>query len=344
MPHTIRLGATSLLCSCFIFPSWGQDSVAPFYHNKTLTIVAGTPGEGDAYARLLAQYLGRHIGGSPKVVITSMQGARGVVAANYVARAVAQDGTFIANPQAGAPIAPIILGGSASEFDAEHMNYIGSAARDVFVCIARSDGSVKSFRDAFDTEATFGGASAGGFTGYLPVVLDNVLGTKFKVVLGYQGVSGIMLALRRKEIQGMCGMPWTLLKSQYRDLLASDEIKVIAQESVLGEPELNARGVPLTISYAATSEAREILQILYSQETFAFPYLVGPSVSQQRVQELRDAFMETWRDAGLIDDATKMGISVDPVSGEDVQSLVRQVYSSDPRLLAKVSAATRRPL
>jgi hypothetical protein len=344
MPQTIRLVATSLLCSYSFVPSWGQGSVTPFYHDKTLTIVAGTPGGGDAYARLLAQYLGRHIRGFPKVVITGMQGAGGVIAANCVARAVAQDGTFIANPQAGAPIAPIIQGGSTSEFDAVHMNYIGSAARDVFVCIVRSDGSVNTFRDAFNTEVTFGGASAGGLHRLPAGRSRQRFGDEIQGRFGLPGCEWHYVGAEAQGDPGNVRHALDVAEVSISRPSGKREIKVIAQESDRGEPELNARGIPLTISYAATSGAREILQILYSQETFAFPYLVGPSVSQERVQELRDAFMATWRDRGLVGDATKMGISVNAVSGEDVQSLVRQIYSNAPLLLAKARAATQRPL
>jgi tripartite-type tricarboxylate transporter receptor subunit TctC len=320
---------------------FAQDKVADFYRGKTITIVTGSPDGGDIYARLIARYLGKHIPGSPNVILTSMQGAGGTLAARYVASVAPADGTYIANPTATAQLAPILQDASSVMFDPTHVNYLGSAGRDAYVCIVRTDAPATTYSEMFKKQVTLGGASASGFTGYYPIIQNNLLGTKFKVVLGYAGVSAIMLAVQRNEVQGQCGMHLTLLKAQFSNLLADGTIKIVVQESVQGTPELNSAGIPLTASFAQTEEKRRILGILYSQEVFAFPYLVAENVPVDRLDALRHAFLEIWRDPDLLKDAATLKLDIDPVSGEDVQALIKRIYSSPPSLLQSAKVATK---
>ena len=153
-------------------------------------------------------------------------------------------------------------------------------------------------------------------------MLNNLLGTKFKVVLGYPGLREIMMAIEKGEIQGMCGLNWTRLKAQYKDLLKNGEIKIFVQENEKGVPELDKMGVPLSVSYAHDEQQRRILEIIYSQEVFARPYFVAAEVPADGLQIVRRAFMETWRDPDLLEDAANMNLDVGPMSGEEIQSLL----------------------
>ena len=186
-----------------------------------------------------------------------------------------------------------------------------------------------------------GGSAANDETGYLPIMLNNLLGTKFKVVFGYPGSREIMMAIQKGEIHGMCGMGWLSLKSQYTDLLKNGEIKIVVQENDKGLPEINKMGVPLTVSYAHDEQQRRILEIVYSQEVFARPYFVAAEVPADRLQILRRAFMETWRDPDLLKDAANMNLDVGPTSGEEVQSLLQKIYASPPALLQSAKEAIK---
>ena len=172
-------------------------------------------------------------------------------------------------------------------------------------------------------------------------MLNNLLGTKFKVVLGYPGMREIILAIQKGEIQGTCGMGWLTLKSTYADLIKNGEIKIVVQDNDKGFPELNKMGIPLTVSYVHDEQQRRILEIVYSQEIFARPYFVAAEVPADRVQILRRAFMETWRDPALLADAAKMNFDVGLMSGEDVQSLLQKIYASPPALLQSVKEAIK---
>jgi tripartite-type tricarboxylate transporter receptor subunit TctC len=319
-----------------------QDAT-PFYKGKTVTIVVGTSAGGgyDTYARLLGRYLGKHIPGNPDVVVSNMPGGGSKVAAGYVARIAPKDGTFIAAPYATEPLAPILEDKSGLNYDPNTVNYLGSAASDDYLCIVRSDASATTFEDMFKTQIVLGGVAETSETGYLPILLNNLLGTKFKVVLGYPGSSEIMLAVQKKEIDGMCGLGWTSLEAQYPAMLRNGEIKIFLQENNQGLPELNKRGVPLSISYARDDEQRRILEIINSQEIYSRPYFVAAEVPADRLQGLRRAFLETWHDPELMKDAANMHLDVGPSSGEDVQALLRKVYANPSEILEKAKEAIK---
>ena len=319
-----------------------QDAT-PDYKGKTVTIVVGaSPGGGyDIYARLLGRYLGKHLPGEPTVIVSNMPGAGGNVAAAYVARVAPKDGTYIAAPFATQPLDPILEDATDLNYDPSRVNYLGSAMSDVYLCIVRPDAPATTFDDMFKTQVIMGGNAANDHSGYLPIMLNNVLGTKFKVVFGYPGSREIMMAIQKGEIHGMCGMGWMSLKSQYMDLLKNGEIKIVVQENDKGVPELDKMGVPLTVSYAHDEQQRRILEIINSQEVFARPYFVAAEVPADRLQILRRAFMETWRDPDLLADAANMNLDVGPVSGEEVQSLLQKIYASPPALLQSAKEAIK---
>jgi tripartite-type tricarboxylate transporter receptor subunit TctC len=316
----------------------------PDYKGKTVTIVVGTAPAGgpyDVYARLLGRHLGKHLPGEPTVIVTNMPGAGSSVAAGYVARVAPKDGTYIAAPVEAQPLEPILEDATDLNFDPSRMNYLGSAMSDQDLCIVRPDAPAATFDDMFKTQVIMGATSASAESGMMLLMLNNLLGTKFKVVFGYSSVREINIAILKGEIHGMCAMHWTSVKSEYADLFKNGEIKIVVQENDKGVPELDKMGVPLSVSYAHDEQQRRILEILYSQEVFSYPYFVAAEVPADRLQLLRRAFMETWRDPDLLADAANMNLDVGPTSGEEVQSLLQKIYASPPALLQSAKEAIK---
>ena len=314
-----------------------QDA-GPFFKGKTVTIIVGASAGGayDVYARLLARHLAMHIPGEPNVIVSNMNGAGSEIAATYVARTAPKDGTFIVATQATQPLDPILENVTDLNYDPGRVNYLGSATSDLFLCIVKNDAPATTFADMFKTPVIMGGNAANGLTGYLPVMLNNVLGTKFKVVFGYSSVGETIAAIQKGEIHGMCGMSWASMKSEYPDLVKDGKIKIVVQEGTEGLPELDKMGIPLVVSYAHDDRQRRLLEIIDSQEIFARPYFVAPEVPADRLAILRRAFMETWRDPSLLADAAKMNLAVGPMPGEEIQSLLQKIYASPPALLQSV--------
>jgi tripartite-type tricarboxylate transporter receptor subunit TctC len=315
----------------------------PDYRGKTITIVVGSTAGGgyDTYGRLLGRYLGKHLPGEPTVVVSNMPGGASNIAAAYVARVAPKDGTYIAAPTGVQPLEPILEDANDLNYDPSRVNYLGTAMSDQYLCIVRPDASATTFDDMFKTRVIMGATAWNEQTGMMPIMLNNLLGTKFKLVFGYPGARELTMAIQKGEVQGMCAMGWFSLISQYADLFKNGDIKIVVQENVKGLPELDKMGIPLTVSYAHDEQQRRILEIIYSQEALAHPYFVAAEVPADRLQILRRAFMETWRDPDLLADAAKMNLAVGPTSGEEVQSLLQKIYASPPALIQSAKEAIK---
>lgn len=318
---------------------------AAFWRGKTITIVVGgsTGGGFDAYARLMSRHMGRHIPGNPAIVVTAMPGAAGNMAADWISNVAPKDGTVIGAPISTQPLAPILEEPGTLRYDVAKLNYLGSAAQDVFLCVERADGPLKTFADAFTFSALMGGFSETSQTGYLPVLLNNTIGTKFRVVYGYNGSREVTLAMARGEVDGLCGMGWASLRAGHAADMREGRLVLLVQEHFTGLPELNERGVPRATDFAKTDAARRILEIVYAQELFGRPYFVAAGVPGERVEALRDAMMASWRDPELLADAQRLDLDISPMSGSDMQALLSRIYASPEELKQRVREAIRPP-
>jgi tripartite-type tricarboxylate transporter receptor subunit TctC len=326
----------------FSSPTVAQD-LSSVWRGKTVNILVGTSAGGgyDTYARMLGRFLGKHIPGNPTVVVSNMAGAASNTMAGYVASVAPKDGTYIGAPFSTQPLGPILEDPGALRYDVTKLNYIGSANEDAFLCVVRKDAPATTFADAFVKENVMGGTAETGSTGYLPLLLNNVLGTKFKVVFGYPGSREMTMAMEKNEVHGQCGLGWSSLLTQYADLLKSGKITLLVQERIKGLPELDKLGVPRSGDFAKTEEQKAILEIIYSQETFGRPYFVAPDVPKERVDALRKAFMDTWKDPELLAEAQKMNLEVGPISGEEVQAILARIYASPLELREKARQAIK---
>lgn len=320
-----------------------QDAIAQFYKGKTITVIVGTSAGGgyDTYARTFARFMGRHLAGAPTIIVANMPGAGSNIMATNVAVTAPKDGTVIGAPFSTQPLSGILEDASRLRYDPVKLNYLGSATTDYFLCVANPSAPAKTFPETFKTEIVMGGTAETGSTGYLPVMLNNVLGTKFKPVFGYPGSREIMTAIEKGELHGMCGINLASIKSQYSNLMSENKIHIIVQESANGVEELNKLGIPRTMDFAKTDEQRAIMDIIYSQEIYARPYFVAPETPKDRVEALRTAFMDTWKDPELLAEMKRMSLDVDPTSGEDLQKLLAKVYASPPDIIAKTKEAIK---
>ena len=319
-------------------PAAAQDPAA-FYKGRQMNIIVGSsPGGGyDTYARFVARHMGKHIPGNPVIVVQNMPGAGGNVSANFLYNVAPKDGTAIGAFQSGVILEPL-LGKTPVKHDPSKFYYLGSANDDIYICIARTDAQAKSFRDSLTTELLLA-ASQSSSTADYPLVINAVLGSKFKVVTGYPGSREISLAVERGEAQGACGLAWPSISVTQPGWFDSGRVHVILQTHQKGHPDLNARGVPLAHSFAKTDEDRAMLDLFFSQSRFGRPFVISPDVPADRAAALRKAFAQTLADPELLAEAGKARLDVVPVSGEEVQELVKQVYASPPAIIAKTKKA-----
>jgi tripartite-type tricarboxylate transporter receptor subunit TctC len=323
----------------------GQDLAAQFYRGRQITMIVGSPPGGgfDIYARLVARYMPKYTPGHPAMVVSNMPGAASNTAAAHMFNVAPTDGTVIGALQNSAMMDALfdsLLGsGRRLRHDATKFIHLGSATTDHYVCIARADAPVKSFKDALTRELMIGSSQPGTSTRDYPAMLNNTTGAKIRQVGGYPGTREITLAIEKNEVHGLCGFSWSSFKAQRPDWIKSGFIRVIVQEHDKGNPEITAMGVPVAVDFATSAENRKIMELVYSAETFGRPYMLAPGVPADRVAALRKAFLDTMRDKELLADAQRIGIAIDPIAGEDLQALAARIFATPADFVERVKQA-----
>jgi tripartite-type tricarboxylate transporter receptor subunit TctC len=321
-------------------PARAQDAVADFYRGKQINIIVGSTAGGgyDTYARLIARHFGDHIPGNPEIVVQNMPGAGSAKAAGYVYSVAPKDGTAMAATFPGVPLDPLI-GDVQVQYDPNKLVYVGNANADVYICFLRSDAPAKTFAETFSHEVILGASNAGGTTRDMASMLNNLVGTKFRVVTGYAGSKEITLAIERNEVHGACGIGWSGLPTMHPDWFAKKLMNVVVQLSVKGHPELNKMGVPLSVQFAKSDDDRQVMELIQSQGVFGRPYVMPPGVPAARVAALRKAFVDTLNDPALKAEAGKMELDLDYMSGDALQALVSKLYALPPNIVARAKQA-----
>ena len=317
-----------------------NDAVAKFYAGKTVTIIIGSsPGGGyDTYARLIARHLGQFIPGHPTVTPSNMPGAGSITAATAIYNTQPKDGTRIGAIYASAMLEPLLGDAAHLRYDPSKFGNLGSASNEVYACVTRADAPIKTLDDARSYEIVLGATAAGGSTVDFPTILNHYFGTKFKIVRGYPGSNEVLLAMERGEVQGACGLTWSVLSVQMPNLFSDGKYRVLVQEDMSGIDALNERGVPVVGKLAKDEKTRQALELFYAQNVLGRPYVVAPGVPADRTAALRTAFMSALKDPELLADAKKVRITINPQSGDAVQALVAKVFATPKPVVDEVRA------
>jgi len=318
-----------------------QDAVAAFYKGKQINLIVGSSAGGgyDTYARLLGRHLGKYIPGNPIIVPSNMPGAGSNAAAAHIYAVAPKDGTVIGAVQTAAVLDPLFGDKARMKHDASKFIYLGSATIDYYICVVRADAPVKTFQDALTREVIIGASQPGTSTRDFPALLNNAVGTKFRIVSGYPGTREITLAIEKGEVQGLCGFSWSSLSVQHPDWLQNGFIRVLVQEHDKGHPEVNRMGVPLAVDFAKSPQDRQIMDLIYSSEIFGRPYILPPGVPTDRVAALRKAFMDALRDPELRAEGEKLGLDLDPIAGEELQKIAEKIYATPPDIVERAKQA-----
>jgi tripartite-type tricarboxylate transporter receptor subunit TctC len=308
-----------------------------FYKGRTINLViATTTGGGyDTYARLIGRHLGRHIAGEPAIVPQNMPGAAGIRAANYLYAAAPKDGTAIAMLDQ-ATYLDQVLGTPGLAADARRFNWIGRILSNSAVLYAWHLAKVKRIEDALTSElivATSGSASRLNWT-----VLNNVVGTRLKLITGYQGSSDSRLAMMRGEIDAL-SQPWPVLKVEGAELLRDRQINLLLQTGAEKHPELPH--VPRIIDLAKTNEDKALLTLFSSPSTIGRSIAAPPGVPAERITLLREAFNATIRDPALIEEARRLKLELDPLDGAALQASIAGTAAA-PDVVARARRVAER--
>src|SRR5262249_42605617 len=312
-----------------------------FYAGKTIDFVIGYPpgGSNDTFGRLLARHLGKHIPGKPAIVPKNQPGAGSFLAVNTIFNVAPKDGTVIG---IGAPTIPLDekLGTQGGRVKTAELNWVGSVDALVNIVFMWKTSPVKSFVDAQKREATLSGTGVGSTVSIYPTVMNNVFGTKFKLVMGYKGSNEAMLAVERGEVEGH-STSWTALKIAHPDWLRDANVAILVQFALKRHAELP--DIPTAVELARNDEERAILSAVMNATEVGTAFFTAPGVPADRLAALRRAFDATMKDPQLLAEAQRINVGVSRLAGEELQRLVAEVSELPPALLDKVRAAYTLP-
>jgi tripartite-type tricarboxylate transporter receptor subunit TctC len=318
-------------------------AAADSYVGKTIEWIVGAPPGGgyDIYARVVARHLGRHIPGEPTVVVKNMPGAGSAKAAQYIQTIAPKDGTSVAGVMPGAIMGPLLDDHSAPMFDPNKVRYVGTANSGTRVCVTLKNSKIQKFEDAQKIKAKFGGSAPNDSTFEYGYLHKHTSGALWDIVPGYRGTPDMALAMERGEIDGVCGWDWSSFKSQKPDWIKDGKVNVLMQVSIEPHPELTKMGVPSVFQFVKDNEAKKVVELVISQTVFHRSYIAPPETPPAQLEILRKAFDETMADPALLDDAQKMRIDIEPLSGAKVQEVVSRLYTTPKDIIEHARKAIR---
>jgi tripartite-type tricarboxylate transporter receptor subunit TctC len=314
------------------------DDVAGFYAGKTIRMVVGIDvGSGyDVNARLLARHLVNHIPGKPVIVVQNQPGAGSATMTSQLYTQGPFDGTVIGAAFAGMPTLPLLAPSSSMRFDPTKLLWLGNTNRETHVTYVWHTAPVQSLAEVKSKELIMGAQAPGSSQVDFPLVANALFGTKFKVIPGYQSTAKINLALESGEVQGTIAA-WTSVKTLSSQWLADKKIRVIAQWALRPNAELPGADDALTL--AKTDAEQAALRLVLARLDIGRPFFVPPGVPADRVAALRKAFDETMKDPAYLEEAKKLSIDVDPLSGAELAALVERISQTPADTVARVRAA-----
>ena len=325
----------------------GQEAAAqaPFYQGKTIQIVVGFgPGGGyDAYARLIARWMGNHIPGKPIFVVQNMPGAGTRVAANWLYNVAPRDGATLGTIVQSTPVDQV-FGEPGIKFDAARFAWIGNPIVDNLVSITTRDSGLATMADVKAKGGLICGSSGAGPTVSFPNTISKLLGTKVQVVAGYPGVSAITLAMERGELNCNGGQAWSSMKATMGNLMSEGKLSVIVQWGAEADPDISqtmGTKVPLVQDYARNDAEKAALRLLGSTAALSRPLIGPPDIPTDRIAILRAAFDATMKDASFLAEATKGKMDIKPLSGAEVQKVVEALVKSRPEDVALAASLVK---
>lgn len=335
----MRACFTILMAALFGWCAPAAAQTAPdFYRGKSIQLLIAYTGGGnyDLHARVLARHIGRHIPGNPTVVPQNFVGAAGLRLANHLYNVAAKDGTTLGILARGSATEPL-LGNSAAQFDPRRYTFIGSVADEVSVCVSWHTAKVRTFADMLTTPFVVGGQGPSSDANLFASLLRSIFGAQIRIVSGYPGTNEISLAMERGEVEGRCGWAWGSVKVGRPDWLKTGKINVVLQIALQRAPDLPE--VPLIMELARDDRERTMLRLMFSRQQMAWPFAAPPDLPGERAAALRSAFVATMQDPDYLAEARQRGLEVNPMSGEAMQALVRELYDTPADVVAATRAA-----
>lgn len=350
MPRSVlsHLAATCLVLFSVSVPA-GAQTLEEFYKANRVVILVGADAGGgyDAYGRLLARHMGRHIPGTPNIIVQNMPSVASINATNHLVNIAPRDGTMIAHVQRELAVTQIV-GNPGAKFKAQELIWLGSLLAEPGVCGIATRTGIKSFAEAFEREFIMGSSGPAAVEHY-PSMFNNLLGAKLRIVKGYKSMNDIGLAIERGEVGGMC-QGWATFKQQHENALKSGAIRPLVQVALKPHPEMTALGVPMFTDFVTPERIAKGLTRDDVIETFNFqlsstlmgrPFVMAPGNPADRTAAMVKAFEAVAKDAEFLADAAKSKREIEFVSGKELTDMVNRIASLPRAKLDKMDEALK---
>ena len=307
------------------------EDVASFYRGKQISLYVSFPPAGgyDIYARIFAPHFQKYIPGNPQLIVKNMEGGSGVRAASYITTVTAQDGLSL-----GLFLDTLTLGkvlGGPGEFDPQKLVWIGRMNATATVALAWHTAKAQSVEDAKTTQMVVAGSVPSNSSVFIPTALNDLVGTRFKIILGYQGSPPMALAMERGEVDAIGGISWEALQLEKKDWIEQKKIKLLFTQGARRYRELP--DVPGLLDFATDERSRTLLGLLGSGQDIGRSIVAEPGIPPERAAALRQAFMQAIADPVWLEEARKRNLGVDALSGADLQTIVSQAVGTPKDVL-----------
>jgi len=338
MTTIVRLALASVCLAAAADLPARADPVAEFYKDKTVTMVisTGVGGGYDRNARLVARHLTRFIPGNPTIIPKNMPGAGNVLAMNFMYNVAPKDGSAIA-----AVAQPVFLlqplGTKGVQFDARHFGYLGSSNVNNTTLYAWHTAGFSKIEEVFERELILGGTGAGSGTAVFPIMMNNLLGTKFKLVMGYNTAPDVDLAVARGEVQARAGNNFESVMSSNPDWIRDKKIVFLLQFGLERDP--GWPDVPLLTEIAKTEEQREVFKFYSAVIAIGRPFFTTPNVPPERLRALQAAFDATHNDPKFLEESSKQKLGVRLTTGPQLHKIVEDLVNTPPHIVSIARSA-----
>jgi tripartite-type tricarboxylate transporter receptor subunit TctC len=327
----LRRASAAILLACGLAATAHGQGAPDFYAGKQLRLIIGHPAgnDYDLAGRLLARYLAKHIPGEPAIVVQNMPAAASLAAANFLYTQAPRDGTVIGSFSRNIPSQALM---GQSNIDPRRFNWLGATSVPARVCVRSPNAPVRTPADLFVRELIVAGASPGSALSIVPMVLNQVLGTKFRIVQGYKGTTDAVLAIERGEVQGACASYGQF--RIYEQLIRDGKLVFLLRAEA--EPIAEIPDVPSIFDHARSDEQRDLMAFVFASTTFGRPYVLPPDTPPERVATLRRAFADALADPALLAEAARIRMDLTYRPPDDLERALARLYATPPGLIETV--------
>jgi tripartite-type tricarboxylate transporter receptor subunit TctC len=334
----IMLAALGFLQPAVISGGAHAQAAADFFRGKEITIgIPSDAGGGyDATGRLIAQYLPKYIPGNPRIIPQNNPAGGGLVLVNLLYNTAPKDGTYIGIVR-GSALYEEIFNNPAVKFESLKFNWLGNFSRTQDGCVFSPSSGISTAQDLFKREITIGASGVGAQAYSLPKIYNDLLGTKFKIIVGYKGSGDRVLAMERGELEGACGITTGTLRSTFAGAIKEGKIRIVAQAGLSKDEQLG--DVPNILDLAKNAEQRRALEFLFAQLDLGRAVAAPPGVPPERVKILRDAFEQMLKDPGLAADVNRMQLDFDPMDAKATIEMIEHFFATPKPIVEQIRVA-----